>query len=342
MQKEVLIYGYINDYSSTAFIEEINKVIDESPKADIVVRVNSPGGSVEYGWGMIAKFKELSNKKSVKVDGKAHSMGFYFCAYADEVEALDVSEFLLHRAAYPSWIEKDPDYFNEDMRNSLKKMNDNLRKAVEAKINVQLFEEITGQTLDDVFSMEGQLNVRLTAQQAKKIGLVQNIIKITPQKKAEIKALMAEALAFEEGAIAEEKTEIQKPSIKMTTEQLKSEHPNVYAQVFELGKTEGQTVERDRVEACLTFIEADPKGVSEAIASGKPLSQKQMAEFSMKVFNSAKLKEIEKESEKNNGAAGAGAGNESEASAETKEQKEKKNFLADVMAESVEFKPTKK
>jgi hypothetical protein len=75
----------------------------------------------------------------------------------------------------------------------------------------------------------------------------------------------------------------------MTIEQLKAEHPALFAEVLALGIAK----EKDRVEACLAFIEVDAAGVKAAIESGKDLSQKQMADFALKAVSAGTLKAIE-------------------------------------------------
>jgi len=297
---EVLIYGGIDECTSAEFIEEINEALAEDVSSDIVVRLNTPGGSPEYGWGMIAKYAELQGKKSVKNDGKSYSMGLYFNCYAENCSALDVTQFLLHRAAYPTWIECDENYFTDAMKTNLANINKNLRKAFEAKVDVAKFENLKsvkdkGITLDQVFSMDSRIDVPLTAKEAKQIGLINEIITITPSIKAEIESFEKHAFSIAaryNGKIETKQTEIIKPKHKtMTIEILKAEHPDVFAQALALGVAQ----EKDRVNACLVFIDADAKGVKEAIASGNPLSATQMAEFTMKAVNAATLAKIEAE-----------------------------------------------
>lgn len=303
MPKEVLIYGSIDSWSASNFIREINEGLEKDENAEIVVRLNTPGGDVDYAWGAVAKFAELKNKKTVKVDGKAHSMGLYYCCYTDEVYALDVSEFLLHRAAYPSWIENNPDYFTADRQASLARMNKKLRAAFEGKVDVKLFEQITGVTLDEVYSMDGQLDVRLTAQQAKRIGLIKSYSVITPSKKAEIESLMFEITAKHNGfeiAIAA-KTDISKPTKKtMTLAELKAEHPALYAEVVALAATaaatEATAKERERIEAWAHFYSVDEKAVKDGIASGKAMTQLQIIELSEKKASKKVVKDIETDS----------------------------------------------
>jgi ATP-dependent protease ClpP protease subunit len=285
MQKELLIYGSIDAYSSSEFIKEFSN----SEATELTVRINSNGGNPEYGFGMIAKFKEFEGKKKIKVDGKAYSMGAFFLAYADEVEALDVSEFLVHRAAYPSWFEKDSQLFDENTKGNLERINASLRSAFENKVDVAKFEEIKGVKVKDIFSMDNRLDVFLTAKEAKKIGLIDRIVNITPSKAAEINSYVEAMASYDKGLLI--KSELNQNPIKMTIDKLKAEHPEVFASVVALGVAQ----ERDRVEACLAFVEIDAKGVKEAIEAGKPLSQKQMAEFAMKAFNNNALEATKKE-----------------------------------------------
>lgn len=274
MAKEILLYGDINSYSVPEFIDKINELEQE----DLVVRINSNGGSVEYGWGAIAKFKEFAGNKIIKVDGKAHSMALFFLAYADNAEALDVSEFLLHRAAYSEWVEKDAQLFDDETKANLTRINASLQRAFENKIDVAKFEELKGVKLKDIFTLDGRKEVYLTAQEAKKIGLISKINKITPDKKAEIASYM-EIAAKSNGVI---KSEVQNLKIdkKMTLEELKNSHPEVFAEAKKLGASE----EKERVSAWLVFADADIKAVTEGIEKGEQLTVKAMAELNRKAL----------------------------------------------------------
>lgn len=283
MAKEILLYGTIYADSATRFIESVNEIGAED---DLTVRVNSEGGDPQYGWGMIAKFKEHTGAKKVKIDGKAYSMGAFYPCYADEVECLDVSEFMLHRAAYPEWVEKNTEIFTPEIKANLERVNTSLRKALEAKVNVEVFEEVTGKKVKDVFSMDQRIDVFFDAKTAKKIGLVDRVIKLTPAKRAELNNY------FEIAAKHEEVIETIETETEMNLQELKAKHPEVYAQALE----EGVSQERDRVEACLVFNEVDPVAVKAAIESGKPLSQKQVAEFTLKAAQAGVLNKLKTES----------------------------------------------
>lgn len=317
MPKEVLIYGRIDSYSSTEFFKNIGEALKDNQDETIVIRINTNGGEPEYGWGEIARIQELKNK-IIKVDGKAHSMGLFALCYVEDVEALDVSQFLLHRAAYPSWFESDPNYFTDVYKSNLANINANLEKAFRNKIDVAVFEEMKGVKVKDIFSMDGRIEVNLTAAEAKKIGLVKSILKITPAKQAELSSIAASAgIQFEDIKIAAE-NENNPTQIKnnMTLEEFKSKHPEAYNQIF----AAGQAAEKDRVGAWMAFIDVDTEHVSKAIKEGKIMSQTDMAELSRKSYAAEALKKVEADTTKTvtTGEQPAGTKEKVEAGSETK------------------------
>ena len=330
MAKEILIYGSIDECTSASFIEEINEALEEDANSEFVVRINSNGGSPEYTWGMIAKFNELKGAKSVKNDGKSFSMGLYFNCYVENASALDVSQFLLHRAAYPSWIENDPEYFSDAMRSNLENINKKLRAAFEAKVDVTKFENLKsvkdkGITLDKVFSMEGRLDVMLTAKEAKQIGLINEIINITPTIKAEIESKVNNytvGVAAKYNEVIIEDKQIQKPKTKtMTIEQLKAEHPAVYAQALALGVAG----EKDRVGSIMAFNEIDPDLCLATIKSGASFTETQKSELMIKGMSKLVLAKTKEES-------AAPVVTEEVKTGETEKEVNAKAFLADVKA----------
>lgn len=290
MAKEILLYSNINNWSAEYFITEMEAAKDE----DVVVRMNTNGGSPEDMWGMLAKVAERTKATKIKVDGRAYSAGAFMLAYSKDVEALDVSQFLIHRAAYASFLESDANFFTEDRKKSLKVINDASRAALEAKIDVVKFTAITGKTLEDIFSIDSRIDVVLTAKEAKEIGLINKIVQLTPQISAEIESKFAIAASHDPNA---QKPIIPTPTIQksntntMTIEKLKAEHPDVYAQITSNAVAE----ERDRVGAFLAFAEVDTKAVVEGIKKGEKLSQTQMAEFAMKAFSTKQIATIEAE-----------------------------------------------
>lgn len=330
MAKEVLLYGQIDACSSTDFINIFNESTEETD--EIIVRVNTPGGIPEYGFGLVSKFSEYTGKKKVKVDGKAHSMGLFFCVYAakENVEALDVSEFLLHRAAYPDWVERDSEFFNEAVRSNLERINKSLRTAFENRVDVALFEQLTNCKIKDVFSMDSRIDVFFNAQVAKKVGLISKINAITPQKVAEVNSLLSamSKTTYEMAALTIDmpKTVEEQPIIsqnsnqdKMNKEELKAKHPELYKDIVE----EGKKAERDRVGSIMVFNHLDPAACKKAIESGEFLTETQKSEFLLKAMSPESLEKLRKEAAK----PAATAAEELETTAE---EKEVANFLTEV------------
>lgn len=319
MAKEILLYGRISDYSAVDFIT----ALDEAKGTDITVRMNTMGGDVEAGYGMVAKLAEHKKGKTVKVDGKANSMGLYALCYVEDAECLDVSTATLHRAG--TWLEQYPDMMTDAMWDSLNKMNANLRKALEAKIDVLKFTQLKGVTLDQVFSNDGRIEVELNAEEMKAIGLVKRINKITPELRKNINAIVVQMAGKEAGIelriAAESGIESEKPkNNNMTLQELKAAHPAICAQIV----AEGIAQERDRAGAWMAFVDVDPEAVAKGIKEGSVLSATAMAELSRKSFSKGTLSDLEKNSAKPLTTA----------EAEEKEKTEKEKNLAAFEAEA--------
>lgn len=300
MARDILVYGEICSESCEDYFEGIQEA--EQLGEAINIRVNTCGGDVTAGWGMVTKFTELAGEKTVIVDAKAYSMGLFFLCYTEQSKATDVSQFLLHRAAFPEWIESDARYFDDGMKLMLSNINKSLRTAFENKVDVAVFEKITGHTLDEVFSMDSRLDVFFNAKDAKKMGLITEIVTITPAKKAELSAKALQIAAkytskpISKPIIApntNSNSNINKPkNTIMTLEELKAQHPALYAQAVQNGVNQ----ERDRVGAFLAFAQIDAE---KAIAGAKgtdALSATAMAEFTVIATQKAALGTIAQES----------------------------------------------
>lgn len=305
---------------------------------DLVVRINSDGGSPEYSWGMVAKFKEYDGKKTVKIDGKAYSMGSFIAMYADEVTALDVSQFLIHRAAYPSWVEKmylDPEseYFNQGMLDNTISVNTALEKALRNKIDVEKFEALKGVTVKEIFSMEGRVDVFLNASEAKKIGLISKIEKITPKKAAEINSVAKIAASYSGVDLTvQSETEPKKDNVEsnkkiMTKDELKEKHPAVYASVFNAGVESGVEKEAERVSAWAKWKEIDAEKALAGIEGGKNLSQVDISDFSVNALKKAQQAGIENETPRNITPSADGGVEKTELTASQKAEKAAENAL---------------
>ncbi len=315
MAKDILLYGSISQYNALYFVDQINEATKDSPEAEMLLRINSDGGSPEYGWGLISKFQEMAAQFKVKVEAMAHSMALFILCYIDKdkIEAIDTARAVLHRAAYPKWFEENSDFAESIYKDVLTRTNKDLEKAFRARVDVEALEALPQMVeknlkLKDIFSMDGRVEVLLSSADLKKIGLVGKIIKITPVKTA---AMLTQAESFSKFTNLDEfkmaaKAIVEKPesqteepkNTNMTLDELKRNHPALYAQIIAEGHEQGVAAERDRVEAIMVFNDVDPKATAEAITNGKPLSAKQQAELMRKTMNAAGLESVKDSSAK--------------------------------------------
>lgn len=275
MTKEILLYGGIYSYSVEAFINKM----EEYKNNDVAIRINSGGGDPIAMWGAASKMREHTKNVLVKTDGRADSAATYLLLYADKSECLNISTFVLHRAAFYNESNLTPSDISE-----LAKVNADMRKALEMKIDEAKLKILKNVTLDDIFNPEQRIDVQLTAEEALEIGLVNKINPINQREMQAISDYLYNGIA---ASSQEPKEKTQNPT-KMDITKLKAEHPELYAQIFALGIAQ----EKDRVEAFLVYNELDAKGVKAAIEEGKPMTQKQMAEFGLKALSSDALKNL--------------------------------------------------
>ena len=334
---EVLLYGLIWSQPAIDFINAISAIEGD----ELIVRINSQGGDVNHGYGMIAKYREFEGTKKVKVDGQAASMAAFYLLYADEVEALDVSRIMFHRAGYSTWYEEN---MPEAMKAELTEMNAMLEKAFRNKIDVKKFEELKGIKVKDLFAMDDRKEVFLSAKEAKEIGLIDKIVRITPDKKTAINAEMQRIAAtygmnsgiidLKPEASTDQKTVNKQPNkiANMTIEQLQAEHPALFAQAVQVGVQQGIESERDRVGAWAAFSEADPQAVKDGIASGKAMSQTQMAELTIKMTAKASKDALEAEGRQTPGVTAQATVTPENKEGEGEEKTPVAKFENDIMA----------
>jgi ATP-dependent protease ClpP protease subunit len=307
--KEILLYTSINSWSASDFITALEQCKNDS----VCIRVNTPGGSVYDGYGIVAKYNEFSGEKKIKVDGRADSFGAYFLCYTDteNAECLDVSKFTFHRAAMPSWYESDASLFTPEVKAQLTEINNTLRSAIESKCTAQKWKSVTGVALDTMFSLDSRIDVQINAEQAKKLGLVSKINKITPKKLAEIKAYSLDLAAELEPLIEAE-------TINTNTMTIQDVRANT--EVYNAIKAEVLASEKIRVNAFAAWEKYDPKAVLAHIVNGdeyndavaakmqvKALSVKGLANMAETNTTTATTTEVVEETDEQKAAAAAQA-----------------------------------
>ena len=288
MAKELYIYSSIYSYA----MESANIQLDNfSSKEDITVRFNSPGGETNSGFAFLSKLSEKNNKKIAIVDGQAKSMAAYLLPFFDTVIVNDTSELMFHKAAYPTWFKP-----NEAQLQSLKRTNQKFEEKMKAKVRGK---DGADDFLNKLFEPDVRNDVELTPEEAKKLGIVDEIRVLEVKAFANMQIVaLAENGELVQNIVSKnyiEKNSNQNNNQKMTIEKFKSENPSLYAQILEDGRNQGVTAERDRVGAWLAFIDIDSEAVAKGIKDGNDLSQTSMAEFTAKGIKAARMGDHEED-----------------------------------------------
>jgi ATP-dependent protease ClpP protease subunit len=272
MAKELYLYSPIYDFVAEALIASM----EESAGEDLVIRLNTPGGNVFAGWGIIAKMLEHEGKIKLKVDGTAMSMGAMMTLFSDDVEVLDVTNLMFHKASMYVSSPEDQAFLDT--------VNGQLKAKMKKKVDSAKLKEMKGVTVDELFDGKDVVDIFLTAKEAKELGIVKKINKVNPK----------EIEAFNQRfAIAAQHTETPTPNTnKMTTEEIKAKYPEAYSAILK----SGVDAERDRVGAFMAFHDIDPETVSKGIKDGTVLSHTAMAEFTRKAMSKQAVTNLEKES----------------------------------------------
>lgn len=323
MQKSIAIYGSINSESATKFVQNINDA--DRFSNDIRVRISTNGGDVMQGYAILSMLKEFEGEKSVVVDGKAYSMGAFMCMYVNDVEAYDVSKFMVHRADYPAWY-KNSEFFKESDQDELDKINADLKKAMKKKLDADAWKSITGDSIDDVFDSEERKDYFLSAKEAKKVGLISKILTLDSDAKREINANCRQANI---AALYDEKNKEQKlqkeakeQNVKsknknMTIEELKKDHPELVKAIRE----EVTADIRLNIEAWAEYKDVSPEKVIEGVSTMKAPNAKDYAKFAKLQMAGVQM------AEKAEGESPEASGQETPETG--KEEKEEKESLTD-------------
>lgn len=311
MPKDLLLYGYIYAESAMDFFKRIDEISEEEGEEtpEINFRINTAGGEVPYLFGMLNKIGEMGIKEAI-VDGMAYSCGAYACCLVETVKCVEGSTFLIHRASM--WTEKYPEYFSDADKKILDETNKHLRKILKAKVDVSKFEKIAKHTIEEIFSMDGIIDVVLSAKQAVDVGLVSEVVKITASRKKEIAALvetqqdhkfkiaamkiLSKASDEDDNEDEDQPKHKKEKSKAMTIEKIKAEHPELYNQIKADGHKEGVAAERDRASSYLAYSDIDAKKAIEGAKSDKPMSEAIRSEFQVLALSTDRLKKITSDS----------------------------------------------
>jgi ATP-dependent protease ClpP protease subunit len=263
---EILLYYPLYDFTISPLLKELDAVT-----SDFTVRMSSPGGEVFPSWGVAKKIRELSEKgfkSTLKIDGISASMAGILSPFFDRVEAIDKAKFMIHA---PSGGDKK----------LLKSVAKDLTEVLNARIDAAKFKALTGITVDEAMDpdSEDKKDIWLSAQQAKDIGLIDEVVKLTPALKNEIESKMKVVYGFTEPPENSNNSHNQNHET-MTYDELKNSHSALFNQILaegkETGRNEGietgKAQEQIRVKSWLAHHNSDTETVVNGIKEGKELT----------------------------------------------------------------------
>ncbi len=161
----VFLDGEVNDHSASVIIAELLFLDAEDPDKDIMLYINSPGGSVSAGFAIFDTMQYIRCDVSTICVGMAASMGAFLLAAGaiGKRRALPNAEIMIHQ----------PSGGAQGQATDIAIVADRIVKT-KAKLN-RILAERTGQPLEKV-TADAERDYYMDAEEAKAYGLIDEII----------------------------------------------------------------------------------------------------------------------------------------------------------------------
>jgi len=229
---DLMLYQVISPAVAENIIRELSYYsLPREDKRILTMRIYSPGGDLRATWGIAAKLNEIRANGNVihgKIDGLAASAAGLLLGYFDKVSALEVSNLMLHRAGYPDNDDGSPYKPDKEDQMLLESINADLKSRLSKIINNQKLIELKGVGLDELFDEKRpRINLWLSASDAEKIGLVNEVLPIDPVSKKEYITAVSACYSTSDNI-----NNSKKP-IEMTAKEFQEKHPDLYKSITE-------------------------------------------------------------------------------------------------------------
>lgn len=320
--KRLLFYSYVYNGSVAEFLNKLSE--HEEAGEEVALKVNSGGGDVFAGWGLINEIQKCEAIKQIEVHGNASSMWAFALCFFENTQAISQSKFVLHRAS--AWGDTE----QPEVKKFVEQINKDFKAAFESRLNLEKLEKISGVDMNRFWDMsQTPIDIVLNAKQAKDIGLIKKVVNLTAKQAQAINeklvAANVPALKIEEEK-PEPEAKTDKKVSKMNIETLKAEHKEVFNDVLKQGATAAMKAEKERVKAWLVWFEIDPEAVKKGIESGEAISPSETQEMILAGQKKGFKAELEDKGKE-------GAEKTEKPTGETDEEKEVTGFLSEVYAE---------
>ena len=171
----IFIGGGIGDEVTNLVVAQLLFLANEDAKADISIYINSPGGSVTSGLGIIDTMRYVPCSVATYIIGQAASMGSLIACSGTPGKrfALPYARNLMHQPLLGGVLEGQASDLEIEAREILR-----LRDII-----YQVYVSTTGQSLETI-ARDCERNKWLSAQEMLDYGLVDRILDHLPQKHA--------------------------------------------------------------------------------------------------------------------------------------------------------------
>ncbi|MBU3684018.1 MAG: ATP-dependent Clp protease proteolytic subunit [Phycisphaerales bacterium] len=169
----VFLGGGVSDAMANLVVAQLLFLANEDPKAEISMYVNSPGGSVSAGLGIVDTMRFIPCPVATYIIGQAASMGSVIACSGTKGRrfALPHAENLMHQPLINGVIEGQATDLEIHAKHILR-----LREKL-----YQLYSENTGQTKDRIHS-DCDRDKWLNAQEMLEYGLIDKVLDRLPGK----------------------------------------------------------------------------------------------------------------------------------------------------------------
>lgn len=308
----IIISGIIASFQleneSNVTPKTLKKSLDAANGEDVLITINSPGGTVFHGLEMFSLIRNYPGKTETRVISLAASMGSILALAGNKKSIENTAMYFIHNAQgagfgdyrelakESAWL-KDissllANLYEENTtlsKDKAQKLMDDESQFFGKDLESLGFETVdTGNDVDDAVA-------RVKAKS--KIDGIRN--KITDEE-------FISDLEKVAASISDDKLKFTQPVSKqnnkgsdpatgagknkrevsnMTLEELKTQHPDLYNQIFQAGAKS----ERDRVAAHMQWIDSAPEAVAKAIADGEDFSNVQLSIYTKASMNKQDL-----------------------------------------------------
>jgi len=169
----IFLGGGVSDTMANLVVAQLLFLANEDPKAEISMYVNSPGGSVSAGLGIVDTMRFVPCPVATYIIGQAASMGSVIACSGTKGRrfALPHSENLMHQPLIPGVIEGQATDLEIHAKHILR-MRERLYK---------LYSENTGQPVQKIHD-DCERDKWLTSQEMLEYGLIDKILDRLPGK----------------------------------------------------------------------------------------------------------------------------------------------------------------